>query len=58
MSQDALPQLKALRHYVPKIWNQFKSEAAAPGMEHFDPVISSLGRFEELRYPDSILPSW
>ena len=50
-----LPQLKELGHDLRKIWAQFKllhpSAATAP----FDTVVTGLQKFEELRYPDSVL---
>ena len=50
-----LDQLKRLSHDLPKLWKCFKAQAAAPGLDIFDALISSLHGFEELRYPDSIL---
>lgn len=50
-----LDQLKGLSHNLPKEWECFKAQVAAPGLDMFDALISSLQAFEELRYPDSIL---
>ena len=52
-----LDQLKSMYHNLPKIWDCFKAQVAAPGLDIFDALISSLDAFEELRYPDSILSS-
>ena len=53
--QMTLDQLKRLSHNLPKEWDCFKAQVGAPGLDIFDPIISSLQAFEELRYPDSVL---
>jgi hypothetical protein len=50
-----LGQLEGLSHNLPKIWSEFKVQAADPGLYDFNALIASLDNFEELRYPDSIL---
>ena len=50
-----LDQLKSLSHNLPKLWAAFKADAGDPALNNFDPLMSSLNAFEELRYPDSIL---
>jgi hypothetical protein len=52
-----LPELKDLKHNLPKVWKKFKSQVADPSFDTFDALISSLHAFEDLRYPDSILSS-
>ena len=51
----ALPELKKLNHDLTKIWNQFKGQYPTAASTKFDDVIVELQRFEELRYPDSVL---
>lgn len=50
-----LSELKALGHQLPKVWSVFKERLGTDGLERFDPVVTSLHAFEELRYPDSII---
>ena len=50
-----LPELKSLRHDLTKIWTQFKTQYPTVASAAFDEVIVELQRFEELRYPDSVL---
>ena len=50
-----LDQLKTLGHSLPEAWKCFKAQVAAPGLDTFDVLMSSLQAFEELRYPDSVL---
>lgn len=51
----SLDELKKLSHNLPKIWEAFKIQAGDRALASFDPVLSSLDAFEELRYPNSIL---
>jgi hypothetical protein len=50
-----LAQLKGLSHNLPNLWGTFKTTFNAPTLSTFDPLVTSLHEFEELRYPDSIL---
>src|SRR5579871_527316 len=45
-------------HRLPRLWTEFKSEAsrvARGEFDGFDDVMAQLDRFEDLRYPDSIV---
>jgi methionyl-tRNA synthetase len=48
-------ELKRLGHDLPKIWTRFKATFNDPALDQFDDTLSSLHRFEDIRYPDSIL---
>jgi hypothetical protein len=50
-----LKELKDLSHHLPKVWKAFKKRLGEDRLERFDPVVTSLHAFEELRYPDSII---
>jgi len=50
-----LEELKKLGHNLPKIWKEFKKQIKDPAVDQFDTVINQLHRFEEIRYPDSVL---
>lgn len=54
-SSHTLSKLKALNHHLPRIWSEFK--AAFPHLEltAFDAAVATLHKYEELRYPDSII---
>ena len=54
-SSMELKELKNVRHHLPKIWKVFKDRLGKDGFERFDPVVTSLHAFEELRYPDSMI---
>jgi hypothetical protein len=43
-----------LGHNLPKIWRAFKAQHLGT-LTEFDAVVSELDRFEEIRYPNSIL---
>jgi hypothetical protein len=51
----SLADLKKLNHDLPDIWATFKDVCNGPNLNRFDPVITSLHRFEEIRYPDLIV---
>ena len=51
----ALQDLKRLNHNLPKLWERFKSLSPQIDCSRFDSVVDELHRFEELRYPDSVL---
>ena len=50
-----LKQLRNLSHDLTKVWAQFKSQYPAAPAARFDDVVAALHRFEDLRYPDSVL---
>jgi hypothetical protein len=51
----SLANLKKLNHDLPDIWATFKDLFNCPNLNRFDPLITSLHRFEEIRYPDLIV---
>jgi len=51
----SLTDLKKLNHNLPNIWTKFKETFNDPALNQFDDVISSLHRFEDIRYPDLIV---
>lgn len=51
----SLADLKKLNHDLPDIWATFKHSFNDPNLNRFDPVITSLHRFEEIRYPDLVV---
>lgn len=51
----SLKELQQLRHHLKPLWEEFKTQFNDPALNQYDPVISSLHAFEEIRYPDSIL---
>ena len=50
-----MPALKTLGHNLPRMWARFKEIFPAVDVSRFDLVIAELHKFEELRYPDSII---
>jgi hypothetical protein len=50
-----LAELKKLNHNLPAVWSEFKAQFKDPSLTQSDSVISALHKFEELRYPDSVL---
>lgn len=47
---------RPFRHDLPTIWQEFKKEIAVGSeLDMFDDAINQLNKFEELRYPDSIV---
>jgi hypothetical protein len=50
-----LEELKKLGHNLPKIWKEFKKQIKDPALDQFDPLINQLHRFDDIRYPDSVL---
>ena len=50
-----LRELKSMSHDLTKIWTQFKAQYPSAASVQFDDVVVGLQRFEELRYPDSVL---
>lgn len=51
----SLGELRELRHGLRDAWKQFKIEFSARPLDAFDSAIQALDRFEELRYPNSVL---
>lgn len=47
--------IKRLSHNLPKIWDQFKTHFPNVESSSFDAAVAALQKFEELRYPDSIM---
>ncbi len=47
--------IKGLSHNLPKIWDQFKAYFPNVKSSSFDAAVAALHKFEELRYPDSIM---
>ena len=50
-----MPELKKLGHSLPKIWAAFTTSFPEANVPAFNQAVVELDRFEELRYPDSIL---
>ena len=50
-----LLQLKDLGHDLTKIWTQFKLRYSTAVAAPYDAIVTGLQKFEELRYPDSVL---
>jgi hypothetical protein len=50
-----LPQLRGLKHDLPKIWSRFKDSFSPPDATRFDLTVEELHRFEDLRYPDVVV---
>jgi hypothetical protein len=46
---------RELGHNLPNVWAKFKTTFNDPALDQFDDVISSLHRFEDIRYPDLIV---
>jgi hypothetical protein len=42
-------------HCLPKIWEAFKADFASPALRQFDTVITTLQKWDEIRYPDKVL---
>jgi hypothetical protein len=56
LSRSRTPQqLKKMRHKLVVLWNAFKAEFPGEALGQFDDPIAALDRFEEIRYPDSIV---
>lgn len=50
-----LRELKSMSHDLTNIWAQFKAQYPTGEAARFDDAIVELQKFEELRYPDSVL---
>jgi hypothetical protein len=46
---------KGFKHNLPKLWEAFKQQTNDAALKRFDPTIAELQRYEDIRYPDSIL---
>lgn len=53
-STISLKELKGLSHQLPRIWGKFKATLSSDA-SRFDSTVEELHRFEELRYPDSLV---
>ena len=53
--QMALNELKGFGHNLPKLWTKFKEQLPDPSLTDFDTLVAELHKFDDLRYPDSIL---
>jgi hypothetical protein len=42
-------------HCLPKIWESFKADFASPALRQFDALITTLQKWDEIRYPDKVL---
>jgi hypothetical protein len=51
----SMAQLRGLGHNLPNLWSAFATAHPSVPAVKFDPVVSELHRFEELRYPDSVM---
>lgn len=47
-------QRKRLGHNLNKIWRKFKATLPDPDWSRFDSLISSLDRYEDIRYPERV----
>lgn len=54
-SSHSLSQLKGLGHNLPKLWQPFAATFPSMDSAKFQASVDTLHRFEELRYPDSLL---
>ena len=54
-SSHSLSQLKDLGHSLPRLWHAFVAAYPSSDAPTYHAVIDALEKFEELRYPDSIL---
>jgi hypothetical protein len=54
-SSHSMSQLKAIGHNLPNLWKGFASAYPAAASSTFQATIDGLHKFEELRYPDSIM---
>jgi hypothetical protein len=50
-----LTELTKLRHHLPKIWKKFKQQTGVTKLNQLDGVVAALHKYEELRYPDTVL---
>jgi hypothetical protein len=51
----SLSQLRRLGHSLPNLWSEFATAYPSAASAKFQTIIDALQKFEELRYPDSIL---
>ena len=54
-SSHSLAQLKGFGHNLPRLWQAFSAAFPSATGVGFQAAVDSLHRFEDLRYPDSIL---
>lgn len=53
--KHTLNELRGLGHDLGRLWQALKAEFRSGDLDAFDPVITELGPFERLRYPDHVL---
>ena len=54
-ASHSMSQLKGLGHSLPKLWGAFAGAYPAAAVPRFQATVDALHRFEDLRYPDSML---
>ena len=52
---NSMSQLKGLGHSLPKLWRAFAAAYPTAALPRFEAAVNALHRFEDLRYPDSVL---
>lgn len=56
LSQSLPPaRIKRFGHSLPSLWSTFCSDVAPANLSEFDSTIALLDRFENIRYPDSMV---
>jgi hypothetical protein len=50
-----LSELKDMGHKLKVLWRAFKADFPDPALKRHDKTISSLDKFEDIRYPDAIM---
>ena len=48
-------ELHAMKHNLRKAWLEFKARHPDPRLDSLDAAVSSLNKFERIRYPDDVL---
>jgi hypothetical protein len=54
-NNNDIKKLREMRHNLVKLWHSFKAGGDDPNLNNFDSVIAKLDRFENIRYPESIV---
>ncbi len=55
ITSQTMPELKGLGHDLSRSWAEFKRLFADPALSEFDSAVGELDKFEEVRYPDSVI---
>jgi hypothetical protein len=50
-----LRELRQHLHALPQLWEAFKAESGDASLTKFDPAVTALHAYEDLRYPDKVL---